>query len=1064
MSAAHLEKSRTSDEIADIWFDILANSSDVDDVFLQEFTSWTNQLVRPLSIPTWIDLARIAARTPTFESYAYKFTQRVLELTENIKEDATSKARTYVKLARVILVKDKLEAREYFNQAIEVVSKIGDEILDRWQAILHLADRAANPSQPNPRTAYKLARCAELVYKYDDDHFEWDGTVTAIAGLCPSSCFAILSRWRDRDFGRSERLINKAISVLHDRGNIDLKIVSALVGFRDQWEYSDLLKRIFAACDSHLDRERILNYFLYYMRLQGQSSSVWEQMKQMAEEHALATPDIDRLIEYANRQEASLRKADNSYDDDPQQVDQRSEMDWDRIFLDLDLHTPNGLSSAYDNFKSSKPPFYLGIFFAELFKRVPVGKEAELIRVFSEVAEFKGYDVKPFLEQLPEEWKPRMAVRSSLRGMVRKLCVRHCMEITKNRYYEPFPLQLASDLSGISETDLIGIVVAAIGKRTEIVSSDHLFTLVGLLASQLSHEEALDVLNFGLGLFNDALDEEDGDGPWTDALKPPSDISEAIAGYIWAALAVPQASFRWEAAHVVRGICKLGVQAVLDHLIELAKSGSGGSFVDRRLHFYHLHARQWLMIALARAASENPAMLVSHSDFFIHFALQDEPHVVIRHFAAKAALALAESGSLSLEDNTAIQLDDINSPKLPIVSSKRYQRHQHFRDEDNKTERFGFGYDISRYWFDSLGDCFAKNVSCIESEAEKVICDDWQSSENGHWSRDERNQRGIFRGDETGHSHGSYPRIDDLNFYLSYHAMMTVAGKLLATIPLHQDPDYSEGEFESWLSQHLLSRQDGYWLADRRDPVPLEWPSWKDEKQEDDWRWSVCRSDFDRLLSPGEDRLNLWGRWNTVFGQREEKVHISSALVSPDRSKSLLRALQTAADPYSYRIPDAGDDMEIDESGFQLKGWVENVSSENALDEFDPWAGTIQYPPLKPAKFVRDLLHLEGDRECRIWQIRTKSVSKEVVWSQVWGSYRRQDNESEGEGGQRLQASKTFVSEFLGKMNMDLIVEVEVKRSIRRNHYERGQDEDIGYVPPYFRIFVLRADGRTYSL
>ena len=150
--------------------------------------------------------------------------------------------------------------------------------------------------------------------------------------------------------------------------------------------------------------------------------------------------------------------------------------------------------------------------------------------------------------------------------------------------------------------------------------------------------------------------------------------------------------------------------------------------------------------------------------------------------------------------------------------------------------------------------------------------------------------------------------------------------------------------------------------------------------------------------------------------------------VTSDRSELLLRALQTAADPYSYRIPDAGDDMEIDESGFQLKGWVENVSSENALDEFDPWAGSIQYPPLKPAKFVCDLLHLEGDREYRIWQIRTKSVPKEVVWSQVWGSYRRQDDESEREGGQRLQTSKTFVTEFLDKMNMDLIVEVEVKR------------------------------------
>ena len=743
-------------------------------------------------------------------------------------------------------------------------------------------------------------------------------------------------------------------------------------------------------------------------------------------------------------------------------------MDWDRIFLNLDLHTPNGLSIAYANFKNSGPPFYLETFFARLFKRIPVGKEAEFIRVFSEATEFDLYDVKHFLEQIPEEWKPRMAVRSSLGKALKKLCGLYCMEINKNLYYETFPLQLASELSGISESDLISVVVAAIGEKDETMSPERLFALVGLLAAQLSLEEALDVLNFGLGLFDDALDEDHGDGPWTDALTPPRDINESIAGYIWAALAAPQASLRWEAAHVVRGLCKLGGQAVLDHLVELAQSRSGGPFADRRLHFYHLHARQWLMIALARAASENPATLVSHSDFFIHFALNDEPHAVIRHFAAKAALALAESGIFQLDKNIAVQLNSINSSKLPVVLSKRYQRNQDHHDEDDRTKRFSFDYDISRYWFGRLGDCFTKNASFIENEAEKVICDDWQFSENGRWDNDERSRRNIFNENETRHSHGAYPRTDDLSFYLSYHAMMTVAGKLLATIPLHQDPDYSEDEFESWLSRHLLSRQDGYWLADRRDSMPLEWPSWKNEKTEDDWRWSVCRSDFDHLLGLGEDRLNLWGYWNTVFGQREEKVRVSSALVSPDRSASLLRALQTATDSYSYRIPDAsdygGDYMAIDESGFQLKGWVENFSSDNALDEFDPWAGEIQYPPLKPAKFVRDLFHLEEDRECRIWRSRTKSGTKEVIWSQVWGSYRRQDDESEGEGGQRLQASQTFVTEFLGKMNMDLIVEVEIERSIRRMHYERSRDEDIGHVPPYFRIFVIRADGRTYSL
>ena len=1062
--AAYFVKSRTSNEIGDVWFDILANSTCVDDVLLQEFKIWTDQLERPLFTPTWTNLARIAAHTPNFGNYAYNFAQQAFELTKTTKEDAESKGQTYVKLARAILIKDNLEAKEYFNQAMEVASKIGDEILDRWQAILHLADRAANQSQPSPQTAYKLARCAELAYKYDDDHFEWDGTITAIAGLCPSSCFAILSRWRDRDFGWSVTLLTKAISVLQDRENIDPKIVTALLGFHAPFEYDAIFKKVVHACSSHSHRENLMNYVLHYMSFDEHSPAVWQKFKEISGQHALALPNVDQLIEHSYRQEVALANANTSYSEDLRQESPKSQRDWDSIFLDFDLHNPNGLSHAFANFKSSEPPFYREPFFAELFSRIPPGKEVELIQVFSETAEFGLSDVKHFLEQLPEEWKPRMAVRSSLGKAVRKLCVRHCMEITKNRYYEPFPLQLASELSGIFEPDLIGVVVTAIGKRMEIVSAGSLFTLVGLLSTRLTPGEALDVLNSGLNLFDDALDEDDGDGPWTEALAPPPDINQAIAGYIWAALAAPQASLRWEAAHVVRGLCTSGGQVVLDHLVEFAKGRPVGPFADGRLHFYHLHARQWLMIALARAASENPTMLVSHSDFFICFALNHEPHVVIRHFAARAALILAESGSLQLDENTLLQLASVNCSELPVVPSKRYRGHPLSRVVVAEKNRFGFDYDMNRYWFEPLGDCFGKNSSDIESEAEKVIWDDWELSEDGGWNRDERNRRSIFRDSETRHSHGSYPRSDGLSFYLSYHAMMTVAGKLLATIPLHHHPDYSDDGFESWLSRHLLSRQDGYWLADRRDPIPLEWANWKNQKQEDDWRWSVRRSDFDRLLGLREDRLNLNGYWKTVFRQQEEIVRISSALVTSDRSEALLRAFQTATDSRDYRIPDAGDEMEIGESGFQLKGWVENRYSERALDEFDPWAGGIQYPPLKPAKFVRDLLQLGEDSECRVWQLQTENMPKEVLWSQVWGSHRPQDNESEGEEGQRLQASQSFVTEFLGKMNMDLIVEVQIERSIRRHHYERSQGEDHRYVPPYFRIFVLRADGQTYSL
>ena len=136
-------------------------------------------------------------------------------------------------------------------------------------------------------------------------------------------------------------------------------------------------------------------------------------------------------------------------------------------------------------------------------------------------------------------------------------------------------------------------------------------------------------------------------------------------------------------------------------------------------------------------------------------------------------------------------------------------------------------------------------------------------------------------------------------------------------------------------------------------------------------------------------------------------------------------------------------------------------------DEFDPWAGSIGYPPLKPAKFVCDLFLLEADKECRVWQIETEGERKEVLWSQTWGSDRNQysqHHETEGERGRRLQASHAFINEFLGRVNRDLVVEVQLERRILSHYYERSKDDYIEYVPPYTRIFILRADGRTYSL
>jgi hypothetical protein len=67
---------------------------------------------------------------------------------EASREDAESRAASYVELGRAILPVSPSEAGAYFNRAVEIASRIGDENVDRWAAFLHLAnsERSRKPA------------------------------------------------------------------------------------------------------------------------------------------------------------------------------------------------------------------------------------------------------------------------------------------------------------------------------------------------------------------------------------------------------------------------------------------------------------------------------------------------------------------------------------------------------------------------------------------------------------------------------------------------------------------------------------------------------------------------------------------------------------------------------------------------------------------------------------------------------------------------------------------------------------------------------------------------------
>ncbi|MEE9337886.1 MAG: hypothetical protein V3U87_07375 [Methylococcaceae bacterium] len=119
------------------------------------------------------------------------------------------------------------------------------------------------------------------------------------------------------------------------------------------------------------------------------------------------------------------------------------------------------------------------------------------------------------------------------------------------------------------------------------------------------------------------------DGEWDKSLLPPSDITKAFTGYIWANLGSPKSSERWRAIHVVKRLYELGCQDEIDALLEWMQHGKVDAFGYKGYPFYLLHAKQYLLIALSRSVIDNPDLLKSHSEIFSTIAM-GESHVLIQ--------------------------------------------------------------------------------------------------------------------------------------------------------------------------------------------------------------------------------------------------------------------------------------------------------------------------------------------------------------------------------------------------------------------------------------------------
>lgn len=963
----------------------------------------------------------------------------------------------YVSLARAVLPSSAEDARVYFDRAIEAGSKFGDESVQRWEAVVALAERTADGGQVEPELAYRLTRCMDAVGETaEEKHFNREHCAVVAQRLHFGSGFASISRWRDRDVGwRGSMLKGLALECLQTKV-LSVRALWSLTAFQSLDSVHQFADKCLEFETDPTFRQQILDETVRRLRLSRESDTElwhWSKVKEVADKHSLHNADLLEAVAFFSAASKKKKSNDHFTGGFPKEP---VPFAWDRIFADLDLQTPTGISEAFKRFKAADHPKDFDEFWVQAYTRVPEKHIRKFLEDVVEAESVDEYHIHDVISKLPPEWRGKISVKEAIPMLIKSIGKRFPLTMV-SPYLRERLLEGVADIPN-AEASLRSGILEGLSQCADIIDSRAFFCFPDIVRVEITPTEAKTLLDYALRRFEEHIGPETGDGDWHPRFTPPLDPIEAFTGFIWASLGSPETSIRWQAMHCVRKLAEARCPKEIDSLMSWMEQGTAEAFCGRDFPFYYLHARQSLLMALARVAIDNPSSLKTHSAAFKKCAVADIPHAMIQHFAARIAILIeaAHPGTYSATDIAAIKA--VGKSPFPPNTSLGYRdtvnSPWHENGEIDQTERIYFGYDHED-WLDPLGRAFGIPGRQVRDLAQDFALNTLKVPvDNKHVvdSRDWRNRDGTW-------DRHSYPAIHTYTFYTLYHSLMATASKLLQNMPVVHDTDGFYKGFEDYFQRHLPGRTDGKWLADRRDIPPLERREWIYDYRTEGWKSGIDEADFlNALLRPGngERWLNIFGHWNEVEGDREETFDVSSALVNPETSQALLESL---SDPERHAyLPRYGEeDHEYGETPFDLAGWIEAGSMDNReIDRFDPHGGDISYPPFKVGATIATGLGLTSDPEYREW--RLPSSAAPVLICNLWGEVKRSRRDDEAtKSGHQLRASLRFLKHVCAALQKDLIFGVRIGRNYTR-YYRRKDDEGI-YAQPKTKIFLLAKEG-----
>jgi hypothetical protein len=428
---------------------------------------------------------------------------------------------------------------------------------------------------------------------------------------------------------------------------------------------------------------------------------------------------------------------------------------------------------------------------------------------------------------------------------------------------------------------------------------------------------------------------------------------------------------------------------------------------------------------------DHPQNVAKYADTLKAIALdKNVPHVLLRHFAAQALLTCAGGGNNVLSKADVKALKAVNKSPFPMKKTKEYFHRDSFyqaRPDSMPAPEPDFHMD---YDFDKMDVTRVSDMFDRPRWETKDAMTGWVRTFDSHiTSMYESGGRSVSQRERIS---GMSAKYQCYGQQLGWHALHLVAGECLAKYPVAKRPYDDDDPWHEWLSNELLTRNDGFWLSDGVDRPPIDAQVNLNEKGKKALELTGDKAKLLALLnieSSIAENVVVAGDWPSADGI---EIHITSALTPPQRAKKLALKL-SQEDPFRAWLPRAEDEgVDGESSGSQkepYKPWIVWPSTVTRLDETDPLGATSAVRRLRFTKEINAIKSLKAnDPFKRTW---IDQIGQVMARSEAWG-HNPKHNEEESIRANRLVCCSDFLKDVLVKRRAELLVLIILRR------YDKG--------------------------